>query len=213
MTIVGVVRDTLQGSSLREPARRIVYSPLEQGNPPPRVTVAVRTTEPMSTFAAAARQEVRAISDEAVVDYVRTMEQQIDASLSRERVLATLSMWFSALALALTCIGLYGVLAYDVGRRRRDIGIRLALGARPGTVARSILAHAGLLVGVGVVAGAVVALAASRFLGGLLYGLGAADPLALVGGGAALAITALAASYLPARRASQISPAAVLRAE
>jgi ABC-type antimicrobial peptide transport system permease subunit len=141
------------------------------------------------------------------------MEQQIDASIARERVLATLSSWFGGLALVLTFVGLYGVLSYDVGRRRRDIGIRLAVGAPPAAISRQFLVRAGLLAGVGIAIGVGAALATSRLLGSLLYGLGPADPVALGAAAAALALTVIAASYLPARRASRISPAVVLRSE
>jgi predicted permease len=214
MTIVGVVGDTAQGNSLRDPSRRTIYTPLSQEyDPPPRLNVAIRSTEPVATLAAAARTVARAVSGDAIVNYVRTMEQQIDATMTRERVLATLSSWFGALALALACIGLYGVVAHDVARRRREFGIRLALGARPTSITRETLWRASLLVVVGLTVGIGGAFAAARALRGLLYGLGPTDPIALGAGVAALSLTALAASYLPARRASRISPAEVLRAE
>jgi ABC-type antimicrobial peptide transport system permease subunit len=133
--------------------------------------------------------------------------------MTRERVLATLSSWFGALALALACVGLYGVVAHDVARRRREFGIRLALGARPTSITRETLWRASLLVVIGLTVGIGGAFAAARALRGLLYGLGPTDPVALGAGVAALSLTALAASYLPARRASRISPAEVLRAE
>ena len=214
MTIVGIVSDALQGNSLRDPPRRTVYLPLSQEyDVPPQLTVAVRSTEPLVSLAAAVRTETRAVSSDAVVNYVRTMEQQIGGTMVRERVLATLSSWFGVLALALACVGIYGVVSHDVARRRRDIGIRLALGARPTAVTRETLWRAGLLVGAGLAVGLAGAFAAARLLGSLLYGLGPADSLVLGAGVAALALTALAASYLPARRAARISPAEVLRAE
>ncbi|HET7609106.1 MAG TPA: FtsX-like permease family protein, partial [Gammaproteobacteria bacterium] len=139
--------------------------------------------------------------------------QQIDGTMASERVLATLSSWFGVLALALACVGLYGVVAHDVARRRREIGIRLALGARPAAVEHETLKRAGLLVVAGVTGGLAAAFAATRFLGGLLYGLGPTDPPSIAAGVAVLALTALAASYLPARRAARIRPAEVLRSE
>jgi putative ABC transport system permease protein len=214
VTIVGVVGDTLQGNSPRERARRIAYVPLAQDPAPSsRVTIAVRTTEPAATLAPAARAEVRALNATAVVDYVRTMQQQIDESLVRERVLATLSSWFGGLALVLTCVGLYGVLSYDVRRRRRDIGIRLAVGAPPVAISRQFLWRSTQLAVAGIAVGVGAALATSRLLGSLLYGLGPGDPIAIGAAAAVLALTVIAAAYLPARRASQISPAVVLRAE
>jgi predicted permease len=214
MTIVGVVADLHQEDSLRDPRERTVYTPLAQEyDVPTGLTVAVRSTEPFASLTAAARTETRAVGGDAIVNYVRTMEQQIEGTMARERVLATLSSWFGALALALACLGLYGVVAHDVARRRRDIGIRLALGARPTAVTRETLERAGLLVAAGLAAGLAGAFAAARVLGSLLYGLGPADPVVLGVGVVALTATALAASYLPARRAARISPAEVLRAE
>jgi putative ABC transport system permease protein len=214
MTIVGIVSNALQGNTLRDPPRRTVYTPLSQEyDVPQQIAVAVRSTEPLASLTSAARTETRAVSADAVVTYVRTMEQQIGRTMVRERVLATLSSWFGALALALACVGLYGIVAHDVARRRRDIGIRLALGARPTTVARDALRRAGALVAAGLVVGLAGAFAATRFLGTFLYDLGPADPLVLGAGVAMLALTALAASYVPARRAARISPAEVLRAE
>jgi predicted permease len=214
MTIVGVVGDTFQFNSLRDAPPRIVYTPIEQEyDLPPRVTVAVRSTEPPSALAAAARTEVGAVSRDAVVDYVRTMEQQIDAGLIRERVLATLSLWFGALALVLACVGLYGVMSYEIGRRRRDIGIRLALGAQPRTILRQVLLRTGAVTGAGIAGGLAAALAATRLLGSFLYGLGPGDPVTLGAGAGALAVTALVAGYLPARRASRVNPVVALRME
>lgn len=214
MTIVGIAGNSLQGNSLRDPPRRVIYTPLSQEyDLRPRINVAVRSTEPLASLAAAVRTETRAVSADAVVNYVRTMEQQIDGTMASERVLATLSSWFGVLALALACVGLYGVVAHDVARRRREIGIRLALGARPAAVEHETLKRAGLLVVAGVTGGLAAAFAATRFLGGLLYGLGPTDPPSIAAGVAVLALTALAASYLPARRAARIRPAEVLRSE
>lgn len=214
MTIVGIVSNALQGNTLRDPPRRTVYTPLSQEyDVPQQISVAVRSTEPLASLTSAARTETRAVSTDAVVTYVRTMEQQIGRTMVRERVLATLSSWFGALALALACVGLYGVVAHDVARRRRDIGIRLALGARPTAVTRETLSRAAVLLVAGLAIGVACAFAATRLLGNFLYDLGPADPLVLGAGVAVLALTAFAASYLPARRAGRISPAEVLRAE
>ena len=214
MTIVGIVSNALQGNTLRDPPRRTVYTPLSQEyDVPQQISVAVRSTEPLASLTSVARTETRAVSADAVVTYVRTMEQQIGRTMVRERVLATLSSWFGALALALACVGLYGVVAHDVARRRRDIGIRLALGARPTAVTRETLSRAAVLLAAGLAIGVAGAFAATRLLGNFLYGLGPADPLVLGACVAVLALTAFAASYLPARRAARISPAEVLRAE
>jgi putative ABC transport system permease protein len=214
MTIVGIVGNVHQEDSLRDARVRTVYTPLAQEyDVPRRLTVAVRSTEPTASLTAAARTETRAVSGDAVVTYVRTMEQQIGGTMVRERVLATLSAWFGVLALALACVGLYGLVAHDVAHRRREIGIRLALGARPATVTRETLWRAGALLAAGLTVGIAGALAAARTLGSLLYGLESSDPLVLAAAVAGLALTAFVASYLPARRAARIGPAEVLRSE
>ena len=135
----------------------------------------------------------------------------MDASLLQERLVAMLSGFFGALALLLAGIGLYGVTAYAVSRRRTEIGIRLALGAQPGGVIRLVLRRVALLVGAGVVAGGLTSLWAARFAGSLLYGLQPRDPWTLGAAAAVLVGVGALAGWLPARRASRIDPARVLR--
>jgi putative ABC transport system permease protein len=137
----------------------------------------------------------------------------VEASLSQERLLAILSGLFGALALLLAGLGLYGVTAYAVSRRRREIGIRMALGAGPNGVVLLVLSRVTVLVGLGVAIGAGVSLWASKFVAALLYGLEPRDPVTLIGAAAMLAAVAGAAGWLPARRASQIDPSVVLRSE
>ena len=134
-------------------------------------------------------------------------------SLTRERLLATLSSFFGALALLLTMIGLYGIMSYNVARRRSEIGIRMALGAQRVRVLRMIFGEVGLLVGIGLAAGIAAALAATRLVSGLLYGLKPTDPLTLLLAAALLATVAALAGYLPARRASRLDPMTALREE
>jgi putative ABC transport system permease protein len=141
----------------------------------------------------------------------RSLTDQVNASLTQERLIAILAGFFGALALLLAGLGLYGVTSYAIGRRKTEIGIRMALGAAPGGVIRLVLSHVSLLVGLGVLIGAGVSLWASKFVASLLYGLEPRDPVTLVG--AALTLTAVAAlaGWLPAWRASRIDPAEVLR--
>ena len=213
MTIVGVVEDTIQWSLRQEPPMT-VYTPLAQlREPESLVTVALRTRQDPLALASSVRPEVRALSADLVVDYVRTMDQQIGATLVRERLLAMLSSAFGVLALLLSCIGLYGVVSYDVARRVRDLGIRLALGAPRRDVIRQVIAGALTVSSIGMLSGIVAALAATRLLSSLLFGITARDPLTISLAASLLMITTLLASYLPARRAASLDPVAVLRAE
>ena len=141
------------------------------------------------------------------------MQQQIAAALTSERLLATLSTAFGLLALLLACIGLYGVVSYDVARRSRDIGIRLALGAERSTVLTGVLRQTATITAVGLVGGLVAAALASQLVEGFLFELTPRDPVTLAVTTGMLALSALLAGYVPARRASRIDPAVALRAE
>jgi putative ABC transport system permease protein len=213
LTIVGVVEDTLQRSLRQEPPMT-VYTPLGQLSEPESVlTVALRTRQDPLALAASVRPEVRALGTEVVVDYIRTMEQQIATALVRERLLALLSSAFGTLALVLSCVGLYGVVSYDVTRSIRDIGIRMALGAQRLDVLRHVLHRALSVSLIGIAAGLAAAFAATRVLSTLLFDITARDPLTLASAAALLLATTLVASAVPARRASRVDPVEVLRTE
>jgi putative ABC transport system permease protein len=137
----------------------------------------------------------------------------VDRSLGREKLLAKLAGFFGALALLLASIGLYGIIAYSVARRRNEIGIRMALGARPGSVLRMMLGESLVVVALGLAVGIPAALACGRLVSSLLYGVEAYDPLTIGATAALLLAVALAASFLPARRASLLDPCAALREE
>jgi predicted permease len=212
LTVVGVVRDARQ--SLRQSPPRMVYQPLEQILEAPQgLTAAVRTAEDPAAFAGIVRGEVRALSRDVAVPWVRTMREQIEASLVTERLLATLSAAFGALALLLACVGLYGVISYDVTRRRREIGIRLALGATRGGVLGGVLRQVGTIAIAGLGTGLVAAWFASQLVSDFLFGVTAGDPFTLGVAVLVLAVTAMLAGYLPARRAAQVDPAVTLRTE
>jgi predicted permease len=212
LTVVGVVGDARH--SLRETAPRMVYQPLEQIlEPPAGLTAAVRTTGDPAIIAAVVRGDVHALNRDVAVSWVRTMEEQIAASLLSERLLATLSTAFGALALLLACVGLYGVISYDVTRQRRDIGIRLALGATRSVVLVGVLRQAAIIVVAGLTLGLGGAWFTSQLVAGFLFGLTARDPYMLGAAALTLTITAMLAGYLPARRAARVDPAVTLRAD
>ncbi len=212
LTVVGVVRDARQ--FLRDTPPRMVYQPLDQIlEPPLNLTAAVRTAGDPELLAGVVRGDVRTLSRDVVVTWVRTMRQQIEASLTSERLLATLSTAFGALALLLSCLGLYGVMSYDVTRKRRDIGIRLALGAPRSMVLAAVLRQAGTIAVAGLGLGVVGAWFATQLVADFLFGLTPRDPYTLGVAALALALTALLAGYLPARRAALVDPAVTLRAE
>jgi ABC-type antimicrobial peptide transport system permease subunit len=162
---------------------------------------------------AAVREQVRQTSPEVALAYVRSMDDQIDAVLVSERLLATVSSAFGILALALACVGLYGVLAQEVTRRTRDIGIRIALGATRRAVFASVTRRTAAILTVGLSAGLVTAAVASRVLSQLVFGVEPADPVMLVAAAGLLALTAMVAAFVPARRATRIDPIAALRTE
>ena len=213
VTIVGIAQDARQ-RNLRDPAPEMVYTPLTQLHEPKTgLTVEIRTAQNPSALTAAIREDVRALSPDMVVSYVRTMQQQIDASLVRESVLARLAAGFGFLALVVTCVGLYGSLSYDVARRRREIGIRMALGAARREVLWQVLRQTLVLSTTGVAIGLAAAVATTHVVSSLLFELSARDPLTLVVASAVLLTTSLVAGYLPARRAATVDPMVVLRAE
>jgi ABC-type antimicrobial peptide transport system permease subunit len=142
---------------------------------------------------------------------IRPLVAQINASITQERLVALLAGMFGALALLLAGIGLYGVTAYMVASRRREIGIRMALGAQAARVVRLVLARISVLVGAGLLLGMAATLWASRFVGAMVYGVEPRDPMTMLEAIGVLAAVAVLAASLPARRAARIDPAAVLR--
>ena len=151
--------------------------------------------------------------NDALVSWIRTMEEQIDATLVPERLLTSLSTWFAGIALVLACVGLYGVMAYNVSRRTREIGIRIALGAHPRKVLTHVLRETFVTLTVGLVLGLAIAVAATRTLSTFLFGLTPHDPATLLSTTALLLTAAMLAGFMPARHAAAVDPVKALKNE
>jgi putative ABC transport system permease protein len=211
--VVGVVADTVYGSSLRDAPPPMVYVPLAQATglrPDMPLRLSIRASADLGSVArefAAALNRV----DPRLTFTFRLLVDDVEAAVSQERLVARLAGFFGAVALLLSAIGLYGVIAYTVTRRRGEIGIRLALGAQTPDVIRLMLTRIGMSVLAGTVVGLLVAVWLSHFAAPLLYGLKAHDPATLVMATATLASVAVLAGWRPASRAVRIDPAQVLR--
>jgi predicted permease len=215
--IVGVVADS-RYTNVRGETPSIVYQTFLQTNTGRgQMALYVRLDTQPSIVLPRIRQAVQAIDRDLPLFEIRTLAQEMDAVLIQERLIATLSTFFSTLALALACIGLYGLLAFSVVQRTPEMGIRMALGAARGDVIWTVMREAILLVACGVAIGVPVALAAGRVasnqISGLLFGLRATDPMTIAVSTMLLAIVAIGAGYAPARRASRVDPMVALRAE
>jgi predicted permease len=211
--IVGVVRNG-KYRELREEDRPMCYiPPMYQAASVgiSGVDLHIRTTVDPQAVIAPLRRELRALSPLTIADNIRTLEEQSERSLATDRLLATLSEAFGAIALALAVVGIYGVLAFMVTRRTQEIGIRMALGARRGDVLMLVLRESLLLAAAGAAIGAFGAHLSRRLIQGLLYGVNASDERTTALAAAILLGTALLAALLPARRAARIDPMAALR--
>ncbi|HEV8144734.1 MAG TPA: ABC transporter permease [Bryobacteraceae bacterium] len=210
--IVGVVADA-KYQSLRDAAPPTVYRALAQETAPgatKRIELAAQGSP--TELIARVKKSIEELNPSISLGF-QTLSVQVAESLVRERVLATLSGFFGGLALLLATIGLYGVMAYSVARRRNEIGIRMALGAPSSGILRMVLREVTTLVVAGLTLGIAAAMASTRLLEGFLYGITARDPWTLSLAGAVLASVALLAGYLPARRASRVDPMVALREE
>ena len=209
--IAGVMRNS-KYTDLREKDRPVAFLADAQMPQPPYVRIALRSSLPPSALTPAISRALAQIDPRLAVDY-EVLSTQIDDSLVRDRMLARLSGWFGLLAGVLTLVGLYGVMAYTVARRTNEIGIRIALGAGQRNILRLVLREVGMLVAAGALAGAALAAAAGRSAASLLFGVEPSDPATLGAAIGVLVTIALAAAYLPARRAIRVQPVIALRAE
>jgi predicted permease len=207
--IVGIAR-TASYSSWGEPAQRCVYVPLAQ-NYSDAMTLYVRSTGDPQQILTPVERELKAVGPQVLMSGARTGRQIIDGGLFQARIGVALLSVFGLLALGLASIGLYGILAYSVSQRKREIGLRMALGANRPTVMRLVLRQGMSLVLTGVVIGFIAALVVARLLSRMLYGVGATDPASLAGAAAMLLSVALVACYLPARWATHVDPLVALR--
>jgi putative ABC transport system permease protein len=213
-TVVGVTGDAAY-RSIRTPMRPTIYVPMAQRGGSPilhnNFYISVRAA---SGSPALLTRNVAAALTAVNRDLAMTfspLATLVDESLAQDRLVAMLSGFFGALALLLAGLGLYGVTAFAVARRRTEIGIRMALGAPPASVMKLVLARVALLVGIGIIIGAVGSLWASQFVASLIYGLAPRDPVTLIGAAITLVVVGAVAGWLPAWSASRIDPSEVLR--
>jgi len=210
--VVGVARDT-KYTNLREPAPRMMYTPVGAGWVVADVRFALHSTRTIAELTGPIK---RAVVDAGVTQPVTAIESLgaiANTTLARERLLAELASWFGLLALVLACIGLYGTMSFEVARRTNEIGTRLALGATRAQIIGGLMIECGTPVAFGAAGGIAATLAVSPLLARFLFGLDATDPTTIATAVLVLGLAAAAAAFLPARRASGTDPLIALRAE
>jgi putative ABC transport system permease protein len=211
ITIVGIVND-VRNERPEDPARPTMYRPLRQASNLSLSLVLKTSGDPRMLGYALAR-EVRAADPDQPTYGVRPLEYLVATAMASRRFTTQLLGGFAMLALVLAAVGIYGVMAFLVGQRTREIGIRMALGARPESVLRLVLQQALVLAAGGVVIGGVAAIIVTRLLSRMLFGVQPTDPLTYAGIAVLLAATAAVAAWLPAHRAAAVDPIVALRAE
>jgi len=210
--VVGVVRDVLHHGP-REPAAPVLYYCSTQENPGSNRGFVVRTSVRAEAFIAALRAEARRLDPEALVHDPRTLTEDIDELLVRERILAVLAGIFGMIALVLATVGLYGVITYSVSNRTRELGVRMALGATTSSLLRMVLRESMAPIVAGLIVGVPLAIAGARLSSAILYGIPPMDALTFAGAISILLLAGSTAALVPARRACSIDPMKVLRHE
>lgn len=208
--IVGVIRDTRYNGPT-QPAGPEAYVPFTQDTYLQFVALRIAVSE--DGVLGAVRQVIRRLDAELPITQVRTMRQSVDLATALPREMMALVAGFALVTLAMATLGLGGVMAYTVWRRKREIGLRMALGARAGDVSRAIIRGAAQLIATGSVIGVLCAFAAARGLAAVLYGVRPHDPVVLIAAPVLLAAIALLACLVPAHRAASVDPMAALRQE
>jgi predicted lysophospholipase L1 biosynthesis ABC-type transport system permease subunit len=210
--VVGVVKDA-KYAEVREEVPAQLYLPYFESPGPGQFTVYVASTLPPDAGLAAAREVVRQLDPNLPVAMTRTLSQQIGRSLGRDRLMATLATVFGVLATLLAVVGLYGVMAYTVAQRTREIGVRLALGARAAAIRWMVIREALVLAAAGIAAAIPVAWWLGRLVAGELYGVAATDPATVVSAVALLGLVSVLAGLVPSARAASVQPTTALRYE
>ena len=209
--VIGVV-DHVRANTLRDDRQPQVYLPYHQ-YPLGEMALAIRVAGDPRLIIDAARREIEALGGGRPVHRIRMMSDYVDDAAAESRFLVALLSIFAALALILATVGLYGVITYSAGLRTREIGIRLALGARPGDIVRLVIGDAMGSAATGMAIGIAAAILLTRSFRSLLFGVGAADPLTLTVVALVLSLVAVFASFVPARRATRVDPTLALQAE
>ena len=212
MEIVGVVKDA-KYTSVRDEIPRQLFVAYSQSEYQGEMTAFVRTTMASNQMFNTVRSTIKQMDSNLPVYNMKTFETQLDESLSTERLISTLSSIFGMIATVLALVGLYGVMAYTVARRAREIGIRMALGAEPGNVVWMVMKEVIVLVSVGVAIGLPAAIALSQYVSSQLYEVKPTDMATLVAATILMTSVALFAGWMPARRAARVDPVQVLRYE
>jgi putative ABC transport system permease protein len=214
LTIVGVASNVRQTRVIDAPVHAEMYVPLAQlANPPRTMTFLLRSTLDPAHLTDAARAAVRSIDAEQPIYEVSTMDELVADSFGPARLTLFLLVLLAAIVLVLSCTGLYATLSYSVGQRRREIGIRMAIGADRREILRLVVSEGAYLALAGVSLGMLAAFALTRLMNAVLYQVSASDPGTLFGAGLVLIAVALASSYVPARRATSVDPTSTLRGE
>jgi predicted permease len=211
LTVVGVVGDMRRQSLERQPIAQI-FQPYLQ-NSERRLILLIRTTGEPTQLAPVVRSELRALDKTVLVNGIATLESQLDQRVAERRFRTWLLALFSALALLLAAVGIYGLMSYTVTQSTREFGIRMALGAQPRDLVRLVIGHGLVLSATGVVIGLVAAFALTRVLAGLLFGVTATDPVTFIATPLVLLLVALLACFVPAWRATKVDPMIALRGE